>query len=278
MARGMSGASFHGTGRGGDNPPAMRTEDEGSPAGPVRLSGISCFLPAYNEEANIARVVREALLALPLAARACEVIVVNDGSRDGTGEIADALAREDPRVRAVHHPVNRGYGGAVKTGLATGALEWLLLCDGDGQFRLSEVVRLASRAAGRDAVLGYRVKRQDTALRRFNGAAWTLLMDLLLGLRVRDVDCAFKLLRRSMAGDLDLRSDGAMISAELLARLRRRGARIAQVPVTHLPRTAGVSTGGDPRVILRAFRELLRIRGSLPPRPAGPPAREGPRP
>jgi glycosyltransferase involved in cell wall biosynthesis len=260
----MSRASFLGAGLRGDNPAAMRTEDEGTPAGPARLSGISCFLPAYNEEANIARVVREALLALPLAAEGCEVIVVNDGSRDRTGEIADALAREDPRVRAVHHPVNRGYGGAVKTGLAAGRFEWLLLCDGDGQFRLAEVVRLAARAAGHDAVLGYRKKRQDTALRRFNGAAWTLLMDLLLGLRVRDVDCAFKLLRRSVAGDLALRADGAMISAELLARLRRCGARIAEVPVTHLPRTAGVSTGGNPRVILRAFRELLRIRGSLP--------------
>ncbi|MCU0725451.1 MAG: glycosyltransferase family 2 protein [Planctomycetes bacterium] len=240
-----------------------RAEGTTSRGAEGRLSGISCFLPACNEEGNIARTVGEALAVLPAVAHECEVIVVDDGSRDGTAAVAEGLAAGDPRVRVVRHPANRGYGQAVRSGLRAGRLEWLFLTDGDGQFDFADLPRVAALAPGHDAVLGFRRKRRDTFLRRLNGVAWTLLMDLLLRLRVRDVDCAFKLLRREVVAGLPLRSRGAMISAELIARLRRRRARIAEVPVAHRPRLAGTSTGGNPRVILRAFGELLELRREL---------------
>ena len=228
-----------------------------------RLPSLSIFFPCYNEEQNVARVVQAALEAAPAFADDYEIIVVNDGSRDRTGEIAEQLAREQPRVRAVHNRPNLGYGGAVARGLREARKEWVFFTDGDGQFDIRELPLLIELLDACDVAVGYRRRRADPWHRRVNGVCWTWLVRLLFGLKVRDIDCAFKLLPRSLVEGLELRSQGALISTELLAKAHYAGLRIAEVGVSHYPRTAGAQTGASLRVILRAFYELFRLRGHI---------------
>ncbi|HZP45393.1 MAG TPA: glycosyltransferase family 2 protein [Candidatus Binataceae bacterium] len=237
-----------------------------------RLSGLSVFLPAHNEEGNIERVVKGYLAELPRVADAYEVIVVDDGSRDRTGAIADQLAAADDRVRVVHHEVNRGYGGAVISGIRAATLPWVLLSDGDGQFDPADVALLAARTPEYDVVVGRRAHRADPFVRKLNGKAWTMLVRMMFGLRISDMDCGFKLFRRELLQDLDLHAHGAMITTELMARLAGRGAKITEVDVKHLPRLAGEQSGADLRVIARAFKELFLLYRELKSARAGSPA------
>ena len=228
-----------------------------------RLPGLSVFLPAHNEEGNIERVVTGFCKELPNVTDAFEVIVVNDGSRDQTGVIADRMAAADPRVKVVHHPVNRGYGGAVISGIRAATMPYALLCDGDGQFDPADVKLLAARTPEYDVVVGRRAHRADPLMRRINGKAWTILVRLMFGLRISDMDCGFKLFRRELLQDMELHAHGAMITTELMARLAGRNARICEVDVKHLPRLAGEQTGANLKVIMRAFKELFGLYREL---------------
>jgi glycosyltransferase involved in cell wall biosynthesis len=230
---------------------------------PVRLSGVSVFLPCHNEEGNIERVAAALEAELPWIAERHEIVVVDDGSRDRTGEIADRLAAANPLLKVVHHPVNRGYGAAVISGIRACTQPWAVLCDGDGQFEASDIARLAAKVPEYDVVVGRRVRRADPLMRRINGKAWTVLMRLLLGIRISDIDCGLKLFRRDLLEGIDLRAKGAMISAELMAQLAGRGARLCEVDVRHLPRVAGEQSGASLKVIMRAFRELFLLYGRL---------------
>jgi glycosyltransferase involved in cell wall biosynthesis len=234
------------------------------PSGGNLLDELSVFFPARNEEANIEPLVRAALEVLPGFARRFEIIVVDDGSTDATGNIAGELARRHGEVRCVSHSRNRGYGGALKTGLAEARFGWVFFTDADRQFDLSEIGLLVREAlAGADAVIGYRRRRRDPVHRSLNAALYRGMIRLLFGLKVRDIDCAFKLIRTRLVRDLPLKSEGALISAELLIRLRRKGALIREVGVTHYPRVAGKQSGASLRVVLRMFRELLGLAGEL---------------
>jgi glycosyltransferase involved in cell wall biosynthesis len=230
---------------------------------PARLPGVSVFLPCHNEEGNIERVAAALETELPRIAERHEIVVVDDGSRDRTGEIADRLAAANPRLKVVHHPVNRGYGVAVISGIRACTQPWVVLCDGDGQFEASDIARLAAKVPEYDVVVGHRTHRADPLMRRINGKAWTVLMRLLLGIRISDVDCGLKLFRRDLLEGIDLQAKGAMISAELMAQLVGRGARICEVDVRHLPRVAGEQSGASLKVIARAFRELFLLYGRL---------------
>jgi len=230
---------------------------------PARLPGISVFLPCHNEEGNVERVVAGLGAQLPALAERWEIVIVDDGSRDRTGALADALAARDPHVRVVHHPVNRGYGAAVISGIRACTQPWVVLCDGDGQFEAADIGRLVAEAAASDVVVGHRVRRADPLMRRINGKAWTILMRLVLGVRVRDIDCGLKLFRRELLEGIDLQAKGAMISAELMAQLAGRGACISEVDVRHLPRLSGEQSGANIRVIARAFKELFLLHGRL---------------
>ena len=221
------------------------------------------FYPMYNEEANIEEAVARALRVLPRVAEAFEVIVVNDGSRDRTGELADRLAAAHPEVRAVHHPVNRGYGAALRSGIAASRLEWIFYTDGDNQFDLEELPRLLALRDQAEIVTGYRSPRSDPFIRRLNAGGFNFLCWILLGVHLRDIDCAFKLFRASIFQGMELKANGATIDLEILARARRRGARVRELPVRHYPRRFGSQTGANLKVILRAFRELFRLWAEL---------------
>lgn len=236
-----------------------------TPATATAVTELSMFFPAFNEEENIVATVRDAAAALdPLGLQTLELVVVDDGSTDATGRLADELAQADPRVRVVHHPVNRGYGAALKSGFAAARHDWVFFTDGDGQFDVADIERLLPFAGPYDAVIGYRLDRQDSRLRKLNTFLWTRLVRRAFDLRVRDVDCAFKLLRRSALDTLPaLESDGALVSTELLVRWRRAGFTWLEVGVNHYPRRAGTATGADPRVIARALRDVVALRRAL---------------
>ena len=231
-----------------------------------RVARLSYFFPAHNEEANLAGLVEEALVALPAIAETFEIIAVNDGSRDRTATIADGLAAAHPDVvRAVHHPTNLGYGAALRSGLAAARYELVAFTDGDRQFRVEDLSRLTKRLAAADApdvVVGFRIKRADPLIRTIYAKAYRLANRLLFGLRVTDVDCAAKLFRREALDGLRVESGGAFFSAELLIKLRAAGRSVVEVGVPHYPRTAGSATGARPSVVLRAVKDfwLLRLR------------------
>ncbi|OLC53299.1 MAG: hypothetical protein AUH85_14510 [Chloroflexi bacterium 13_1_40CM_4_68_4] len=228
-----------------------------------RLPGLSFFFPALNEEAHLRPLVARAVEVLPSFAERLEVIIVDDGSSDGTGRIADDLALEDPRVRVVHHERRRGYGGAVRSGIAASGEPFIFFTDGDRQFDPADLSLLLPELAGNDAVIGFRKKRSGPVRRRFVGWCYNRAIGFLFGLPVRDVDCAFKLFRREVFDRVPLErigSNGAFFSAELLIRLHEARLRIAQVAVPHHPRTWGEAKGAPPKVIVRAIRDLLALR------------------
>jgi glycosyltransferase involved in cell wall biosynthesis len=231
-----------------------------------RLPELSYFFPAHNEEANLRGLVAEALATLPDLADRFEIIIVDDGSRDATPVIADELAAAHPEVRAVHHPVNLGYGAALRSGFAAARHEFIAFTDGDRQFHVADIGLLADRLAGHDrpdAVVGYRIHRADPLVRTVYANLYRLANRIFFGLSVRDVDCACKLFRRAALDGIAVESGGAFFSAELLIKLRARGRNIAEVGVPHYPRTAGSPTGAKPQVVLRAARDFWALRVRL---------------
>ncbi|MGB2824063.1 MAG: glycosyltransferase family 2 protein [Phycisphaerae bacterium] len=229
---------------------------------PGRYS-LSVFFPCYNEAGNIRRVVAEAMGFLPTVSDDFEVILVDDGSGDGTGEIADELAAGDGRIRAVHHEVNRGYGGALQSGFRAATKELVFYTDGDGQFDITDLAGMLPLIAEHDIVNGYRRRRQDSVIRRLNAYLWGVLVQKVLGFRCRDVDSAFKLYRREIFDHMEMKSMGALIDAEIIARARRAGLTLAEVPVRHRRRLTGRQTGANVRVIARAFKELWQLRKAI---------------
>jgi glycosyltransferase involved in cell wall biosynthesis len=234
-------------------------------AGPrKRVARLSYFFPAHNEEANIEGLVEEALERLPAIAETFEIIAVDDGSRDRTRVLADELTARHPGiVRAVHHPTNLGYGAALRSGFGAAQYELVAFTDGDRQFRVEDIGRLTERLAEADrpdVVVGFRIRRADPIVRTVYARAYRLANRIFFGLTVRDVDCACKLFRREVLDGVQVESEGAFFSAELLIKLRAAGRSVVEDGVPHYPRTAGSPTGAKPQVILRAVRDFWRLR------------------
>jgi glycosyltransferase involved in cell wall biosynthesis len=224
------------------------------------MKSLSVVLPAFNEEANIRAVVEDAYRTVPKIAPIFEIIVVNDGSKDRTGEICDRLVEELSNVRVVHHPQNRGYGAALKSGIKLARHDLIFFTDADGQFDFKEVAALIEETDAYDIVAGYRARRQDPPHRLLFAWGWNILVGLVLGVRIRDIDCAFKVFNRHVFDRVQIQSVGAMVNTEIFAQVSRFGMTVKEVPVSHFPRQHGESTGGNVAVILKAFRELIRIR------------------
>jgi len=224
---------------------------------------LTVFFPCYNEEANVENTTLAALRTCERLGIDYEIIIVDDGSKDHTGQIADRLAAGHPRVRAVHNLPNRGYGGALQRGFREARKEWVFYTDGDGQFDFEEIDKLFPLLDEFDMVSAYRLDRQDSWIRKFNAAAWTALVNVAFRLWLRDIDCAFKIYPRELFDRIDMKSKGALIDTEILARAKRLGYTIGQIGVRHYPRTAGSQTGANVRVILRAFKELFLLRRDI---------------
>ncbi len=224
---------------------------------------LSVIFPAFNEEANIKRTVESARMVLPKLAKTWEIILVNDGSQDATTPLCDELAEQYPEVRAIHHVDNRGYGAALKSGILAARYDFIFFTDSDGQFDLEELAHLTQWSNDYDIVTGYRGKRQDPPHRLINALGWKMLVRLVLGVKVRDIDCAFKIFQRSVFDRVQIRSVGAMVNTEILAQANAFGMRIHEVKVSHYPRRFGKPSGANLKVIVKAFKELHRLYRQL---------------
>ena len=206
------------------------------------LESVTAFFPAYNDGGTIASVVLRALGTLPEVTDDYEVLVVNDGSQDYTGDILDTLARTFPKVRIISHDRNRGYGGALRTGFANARKTWVFYTDGDAQYDPRELTCLTEAAGdGVDVVNGYKIERHDPLHRILIGRIYHHLVKFAFGFRLRDVDCDFRLIRRSLFERVPLESDTGTICLEMVKKFQDAGARFAEVPVHHYHRAYGKS-------------------------------------
>jgi glycosyltransferase involved in cell wall biosynthesis len=239
---------------------------------PPRLCGLTIVLPCFNEAENLPDAVQLATVAAERWALKHEIVIVDDGSTDDTAAEATELIVRDPRIRLVVHVENRGYGPALRSGIAAARLPWVLLIDADLQFDFGELEDFLPLTPSADLVVGWRILPQGPVGRRAGGALWNRFLRAALHLPERDVDCAFRLVRRELLDRLDLRATGALVGAELLVKSRAAGARVAEVPVHHRPRIAGRQAGGGRRLGTRTLRELADLRRTPrggPPRPLG---------
>lgn len=224
---------------------------------------ISLFFPCYNEQGNVEAMTLKSLSVLESVCDDYEVIIVNDGSKDNTGQIADRLCESNNKVRAIHHPTNLGYGSALQSGFRAASKELVFYTDGDGQFDLDELPPLIGYIPEYDIVSCYRLNRQDKLIRKINAFFWTRLVCFLFKMKIKDIDCAFKLYKRNIFDNIQMKSTGALIDTEILARATRKGYKIKQVGVHHYPRKIGSQTGAKLSVILRAFGELFKLRNQI---------------
>lgn len=225
------------------------------------VPSLSLVLPCFNEQESLTPLVEKAAALLPELSDEHEIIIVNDGSRDGTRDTALALAARFPAVQVVDIP-HGGYGAALDAGLAKARFDWVACMDADGQYDLDDLPRLLALTGAQACVLGFREPRAETGLRRANQFLLKVWAYVLLGIpwEVKDIGCGFRLLSRGVLADArPLRARGAIASAELVRAVLRFGLPVAQAPVRHLPRQHGRATGGQPLVVLKAMAETLDV-------------------
>jgi glycosyltransferase involved in cell wall biosynthesis len=227
------------------------------------IKEISIFFPAYNEEKNTKPTVEKSIAVLNKVAEKWEIIIVNDGSKDNTGKVAKNLALKYKNVKVIEHAINRGYGAAFKSGLYAAKYPWIAFTDIDGQFDFSEITRFIEKQkeTKADLVIGYYKKRQVSKFKVITSKIWELIVFILFGLHVRDIDCGFKLISKKVTEKIpQLEAErGAFISSEFLIKAKKAGFKIVEIGVTHLPRIEGKGTGRDIKVIINSFKDLFRL-------------------
>ncbi|MEW6146071.1 MAG: glycosyltransferase family 2 protein [Thermodesulfobacteriota bacterium] len=225
---------------------------------------LTVVLPAHNEEGNIKNTVEKCLSYLEKNVGDYEVVVVNDGSSDRTREIVEEMSSANPCVVLVNHETNKGYGSALRSGLDRASKDYIFFMDSDGQFDISDLGRLIPYAGPDRAVIGYREDRADSHIRSLNAWLYGLYIYFVFGLKVKDMDCAFKIFPRSAYESVrPIKSEGALFSAEFLIKLKRNGFSFKEVPVRHFPRIFGSQTGANMRVIIKMFKESWKLRNEL---------------
>ena len=223
-----------------------------------QLPELSIFFPFWNEEENIEEVVTRAVAIAQTVAAKWEIIIVDDGSKDDTNKIAQELVKKDNRIRLIKHLPNRGYGAALKTGLENAKYEYIVFTDGDLQFDFSEVNKFVEKIKNADMVIGFRMKRSDSPMRHLLMILHRIWVFMFFRFYVKDIDCGFKMFRHdAIQKIIPLRSEGAMITTEILAKAHAKKLKIAQVGVNHYPRKYGTASGANFSVILRAMLETF---------------------
>lgn len=224
----------------------------------IDMKSITIVLPAYNEEKNIEKAVQASVDVLKELVSEYEVIVVDDGSKDRTGKLADDLADKNNNIKVIHHPENRGYGPSLKTGFSNARGELIFTAPADNQQDISELRLFLPMIENADIVAGYRLRRYDPFCRRLNAKLWNVLVSSLFKISVRDIDWV-KLYRKKVLNDIEIEADSAFMDTEILARAARKGFIIKEVGVHHYPRKYGKQSGNDITVIFKAFKDLFGL-------------------
>lgn len=230
----------------------------------IRLAGLTLVLPVHNEALNLPWMLQRAADILPTLAEKIELVIVDDGSSDGSADLARARAAElGLELRVITHAVKSGYGITVADGLRDSRMPWVAFTDADGQFDIADFAGLVELTDRADLIAGWRLERQDAWMRSVVSGTFNVALFLLYGLRVRDVDCALKLMRQEFLQSIEIENRSALMNAELYIKARRGGWRVVQVPVPHYRRRGGVRSGARPRAIARAIKELILFRVRL---------------
>lgn len=224
---------------------------------------ISVIFPCYNEEGNLSSLYESTTAVLQGLKCDYQIIFIDDGSSDGSPALLSTIGKMDSRVLVVRHPMNLGYGAAVRTGIATATKELIFHTDSDLQFDINELPALLPLMCSYDILTCFRLNRRDGITRKINAWCWTKLICALFGIHIKDINCAFKLYNRRVFNCVKMRSTGALINAEILIAANRHGFKIGQIGVRHFPRKFGKQTGAHPKVILHAFRELMIFRKEI---------------
>ena len=225
---------------------------------------LSVVLPAYNESENIKKTIENCVFYLEENVLDYEVIVVNDGSSDDTKKIVEEISHLNFKIVLVNHEINKGYGSALKSGFDNAKSEYIFFMDSDGQFDISDLDKLLTLVSPEYIVIGYRENRADSFIRSLNAWMYGLYIYLMFGLKVKDMDCAFKIFPNKAYRDIKpIKSGGALFTSEFLIKLKRAGYIIKEVPVSHFPRRFGTQTGANIRVIIRMFKESWKLRNEL---------------
>ena len=225
-----------------------------------QIKAISVFFPAYNEEVNIKKTVRQARKVLLQIANKWEILIINDGSTDKTGQVAAKLRREDKRIDVINHPANQGYGAALKSGFSNARYPWVAFTDSDGQFNFSEIKKFLPLMKNSDLILGYRLNRADSFLRRIYTFVWGKIPLVLWGLRVRDYSCGFKLIKKKVFDAVQpLVGEEKVTQIEMLVKAKRKGFKFAEIGVRHYPRKYGAQTGANIKVVVKSITDLFKL-------------------
>lgn len=224
-----------------------------------KLNSLSFVIPANNEEENIRNLIIKSLKILPQLAHVFEIIVVDDGSTDNTFKIINAIKPEICILRIIRHNKNIGSGAAIWSGLSSSKYNYIFYTDADGQFDISDLKTLIPFAPDFDIILGYRMNRNDNIIRRVFGKLWNLTINTIFGLKVKDINCAFKLFNRKVISSISVKSQGAFTNTEILVKAKMYGYKWSEIGVSHYPRGYGKQSGGRLKVILKGFYELFRF-------------------
>lgn len=228
-----------------------------------KFKELSVFLPAYNEEKNIKNTAENVVGAASKIADKWELIIVNDGSKDNTRKIAEMLSDKNKRIRVISHETNRGYGASLQTGFYNSKYSWISFIDSDGQFDFGEIGKFLQKQkeTNADLVIGYYNKRKASFTKILTSKIWEIVVFLLFGLKVKDIDCGFKLISKQVIDKIPkLESErGAFVTSELLIKAKKEGFRFAEVKITHYPRAGGEATGRKLSVIIQSFKDLFRL-------------------
>lgn len=233
------------------------------------MKEISVFLPAYNEELNVRRTVSEIDSFLSRLFKRYEILVVNDGSEDKTGEIAEAMAMDNTHIRVIHHKKKRGYGLALKTGFENSKHDFIFYTDMDGQFDINELKKFLPHIHDYDLMIGFRSDRKDPLMRIVVSRGFNFFVKKILNLKIKDLDCAFKLCRKDLIKKIKLTCERSA-DVELLLKAKKKGAKIKEIEVRHYPRRFGKSEASvgplyivKPSLVAKSIKEILYLRKNV---------------
>jgi len=225
-----------------------------------KLSSVSFFCPAYHDEKNLPVLIPKVHNLLSRIAEKFEIIIVEDGSPDKTGEVADDLAQRFSNTRAVHHEKNRGYGGALKTGFTESKYDYVMYTDGDHQYDVYEFEPYFYLLENADIISGYVKKKAVSNSRKFQSFFFNFLIGVMFFTRVNDINCSMKIYKRKVLDSIVIKSDSAFIDAEMILRSKKKGFKVRHFPVTHYEREEGLASGSNPSVIINTIKDMIKYR------------------
>ena len=227
------------------------------------LSSVSFFCPAYFEEKNLPILIPKVVSLLLKITNKFEIIIIEDGSPDKTGKVADELSNQYPCVKVIHHHRNLGYGASLRDGFCNSKYEYIMYTDGDNQYDINEFIPYIHLLSNADILSGYVTKKALTPLRKIQSVVFNLLVKILFLVNIKDINCSMKIYKRKVLDSISIKSTSAFIDAEMLIKAKRLGFSIAQFPVTHYPRINGVASGSNPSVIISTIKDLIKFRLGL---------------